>query len=242
MRAQTTLIFAPQFDTDGHDATGAFQPEAYAFCDFHGLPRDTVHLFDNRAALPDRRAQVTALMSGRLERAETFALFSHGWKTGVQPGWVMGVIHKMAAALNMACVNAPTVILYCCSTGKDGDNQDADDVQAGPGGEGGFADALRDDMVRLGMRPTIYAHTCRGHTTTNAFVRRFDHDQIAGGEWIIEPHTELWSAWERAINPIVTRGKRRFLDPVRTLRFRFPFMSQAEIEAELHASLHGHAE
>jgi hypothetical protein len=226
--AVKAIIFAPLINALGNDASGAFQPEARAFAKLHGVDQSNVHLFDNRAPMAARRAQVASWMN-KADGADTFALFCHGCPTGVQAGWEIGVIWQMAEAIKAACTHAPTVVLYCCSTGADTDADTADEDCNGPGGEGGFADALRHELVKVGVKATIYAHATRGHTTQNPRVRRFLPDQAAGGEWVIAPHSEHWPAWAHALRDT-------------DLRFRFPFMTQADIESELRASIHHVAE
>jgi hypothetical protein len=114
------------------------------------------------------------------------------------------------------------VLLYACTTGSDNDGNDANDRDKGPGGEGGMADALRNELRKAGVRATIFAHATKGHTTANPWVRRFDPDELAGGDWVVEPHSELWMRWVH-----------RLSDPRDTFRFRFPFMTAGELELEL---------
>lgn len=217
------IVIAPQHNTPGKkDSSGAFQPEARAFCEAHGLPTIVRH-FNNFMPMPARAAQVLEwIKQEQHDSIDTVALFGHGWKDGIQHGFRVDTAARLAQALADVCTISPRIILYCCDTARDHDADRQDDLQPGPGGDGGFADKLRDELGRCGIGATIFAHTSAGHTTTNPFVRRFDADEMAGGHYVIKPHSELWQKWRRALQG--------------SIRFRFPFMAQAGIEAELRAS------
>lgn len=214
------LIIAPMFNSgDKRDATGAFQLEARAFRFTH-REETPVKLFDNSKGMSARFAEVMAWINACTPgTVDTLATFCHGFKAGLQIGVTLANAGKFADALAQACAPYPRVVLYACDAARDGDNERDDDDDPGPGGEGGFADRLRDELVKRGVLATIYAHATAGHTTWNPMMRRFDPDDLAGGRWIVTPHSPEWRAWKRAL-----RGN---------LRFRFPFMTQAEIEAEL---------
>jgi hypothetical protein len=214
------ILFAPMVDTPGKHDAGEFQREAHAFCKEH-TSNCGVRLFDNRLAPPQRFSQVVDWLHGGnvSSLADTIAFFCHGYKTGLQFGATMQNAEKMADAIKVACVSSPKVILYACSAGRDGDADATDEDDPGPGGDGGYADKLRDALGRIGVRATIYAHTTAAHTTRNPFVRRFDPGEMAGGHWVVEPYSRLWGAWREAL-----RG---------SLRFRFPYLAQDQIEAEL---------
>lgn len=224
------LVFAPLHNTPGkRDVTGAFMPEARAFCLQHGLLADQVKQFNNFVPMPARAVQVRQWIQREMvDSVDTVAFFAHGWKDGIQAGFRVADPAGVASAARLAqsladvCTRTPTVILYCCDTARDDDTDREDDTRPGPGGNGGFADKLRDQLGHFGIAATIYAHTTAGHTTWNPWVRRFDPDEVAGGHWVVEPHSELWLRWRRALHG--------------TLRFRFPFMSTAEIEHELRKS------
>lgn len=220
----SALVFAPKHNSDGkRDATGAFQPEARAFCRALSLP-ERVHMFDNGSLRPFAARRLDCERHLHAARGiGIVAMFCHGWKDGLQAGWRKGEIHKLARSLQSACDAQPVILLYACDAGRDGDADRWDDVGPGPGGEGGFADMLRDELRKLGVRGTIYAHTTEGHTTQNPYVRVFLPDEAAGGQWVVEPSSNLWPTWRRLL---------RTTD----LRFRFPFLSRTELEAELGAA------
>lgn len=227
------LAIAPLHNSAGkHDATGAFQPEARAFCALHRAPAP--FLFDQSGPLAPRFRQVQRWLALQQRGSvEALAVFSHGFKSGLQIGVsVDGNIAAFAHALSVACVRAPVIALYCCDAARDDDDDSDDDKLPGPGGTGGFADKLRSELDKRGLQATIYAHASTGHTTWNPFVRRFDSGEIAGGHWVIEPpgkrggeheppeRIELWRAWCRALKTT-------------DLRFRFPFMDGFAIDREL---------
>lgn len=217
------LVFAPMHNTKGKvDAKYAFQPESKGFCYAHGEAAP-VKLFDNSKPMPARFSEVMGWIDAcKPSSVDTLATFCHGFKAGLQIGATLVNVGRFAAALQRVLAPSPRVILYSCDAARDDDNDRNDDTEPGPGGEGGFADKLRDELVKRGVMATIFAHATTAHATMNPYVRRFDHDDLAGGRWIITPHSELWGAWTNAL-----RGP---------MRFKFPFMSQAEIEAELRAA------
>lgn len=215
------LSIAPMHNSVGkHDATGAFQPEARAFAKLHGAPAP--FLFDHQQPSGPRVRQVqTFLASHEPHSVDAIAVFSHGYKSGLQIGVsVSGNLREFALTVAQVCIAEPVLALYCCDAARDSDDDREDDKLAGPGGDGGFADKLRYELGKLGCRPTIFAHASTGHTTHNPFVRRFDPGEMAGGDWVVEPHSELWLRWCRALRDT-------------ELRFRFPFMAGFELTREL---------
>lgn len=214
------LVFAPAINSPGKRDAEEFLREAHAFCRANGL-RDEVILFDNHEGLLERREVLLQRVHERPPASlDVLALFCHGWPTGVQLGFTGAGARGLAKSLKGVSASELTVALYCCSTGADDDGSDADERLPGPGGDGGFADRLRDELCELGVRATVYAHSTAGHCTRNPFVRVFAPDERRGGHWLVEPHSKLWPAWVRAL---------RSTD----LRLRYPFMSREQIEAEL---------
>lgn len=217
------LVFAPLRNGEGKHDADEFAAEAHQFCRVNNL-RDEVALFDNHDDYMERRE---ALMVRVHERGpsslDVLALFCHGWPSGVQLGF--GTEHTRGLARALKAVAAPelTVALYCCSTGAD-TNPVTDDLAPGPGGDSGFADRLRDELCDLGVRATVWAHANAGHCTRNPRARVFTPDERRGGRWVVEPGSEHWSAWLRALHST-------------DLRLRFPFMSPAQLEAELKAGV-----
>lgn len=220
------LVISPQHNTEGkRDATGAFIPEAREFCRVHKLGT-IVRLFNNNLPMAARAVQVGEWIKREApDSIDTVALFGHGWKDGIQHGFRLRDVERLAGLLADVCTRTPRIILYCCDTARDHDEMREDDLAPGPGGDGGFADKLRDQLGHRGIGATIYAHTTAGHTTRNPWVRRFDPDEMAGGHYVIKSTDELWLRWVRGLRT--------------DLRFRFPFMTQAEIEHALRSQIDG---
>jgi len=213
-------VFAPLHIHEAADAP-EFQREAHAFCQAVGI-QDAVHLFDNKLGYTGRLGQVRAWLDAKpADALDTLVFVCHGWKTGLQFGVQTATAAKLAESVKRCATPALTVLLYACTTGSDNDGNDGNDTDAGPGGEGGMADALRDAFLKAGVRATVYAHATRGHCTRNPYVRRFDPAEVAGGNWVVEPHSELWNKWVH-----------RLADD-HAFRFRFPFMTAGELEFEL---------
>lgn len=209
------LAVAPAYNKIRKDATAAFQPESAAFLRFHGGGQRL--LFNNNNGMGRRWLDVKTWLT-QCDNVDCFALFCHGWKDGVQIGLRTRDIPDFAATLKAACTPSPVIALYCCDTARDNDEETVDDAQPGIGGDGGFADMLRDELVRLGVRPTIFAHSTAGHTTSNPFVRRFDNTMDKGGLYVVDPGSSRFRRW------------RLLLREHKTLRFQFPFMTQQELD------------
>lgn len=199
------LSIAPMHNTGNKkDATGAFIPEAKAFNKFHADSFDTFGpvLIDNKQSKAKMRADVVSAIEKY--QPEMLAVFCHGWKTGIQFGFDRKNLVEMVTAFPSNNI-APLVCIYGCLT-ADGD---------APGGDGGFADVLRDAFCEIGFRNCqVDAHETAGHTTRNPFVRRFEGKGSStggvGGYYLVQPKSKPWGAWQKAL-----KGD---------LRFNFPFM------------------
>ena len=190
----SVLTIAPTHNAKGkRDVTGAFLPEAKRFWTKHG---GELVQFDNHAHNATRRRQVHDAIL-RTYDLRTLAIFCHGWMDGIQTGHRRGNLDGLADCIDIACEhNELDIILYCCST-----------AQGGAGGDGGFADMLRDFVQARGVEGVrVWAHTTKGHTTRNPYLRLFDaSDRGHGGRWVVEPGSAEWPMWKRAM-----RGELRF--------------------------------
>lgn len=224
------LMFAPQLNSPGLGDADEFRRELGHFADLHSID-DAPAIFDNRRDFISRRREVIKTLRAYAEwrptsRIDTLVFACHGWPNGIQAGFRIPHIPMLVRALVPISAPALTVVLYCCSNGADDDGSDADEKRPGPGGDGGFADRLRDSLCDAGVRATVFAHSVKGHATRNPLVRVFVPDERAGGRWLVEPPgrdespSRLWLAWKRKLHST-------------DLRLRFPFMSQAQLEAEL---------
>lgn len=223
-------VFAPLYNRTGinprtdlpyADATGAFQPEGRAFVRHHG-DGARLHLFDSSATPRERQVQVTRVLDDYVD-LDAVAFFCHGHKLGLQAGFDGAIGAEQLAQAIGTHRSIRTVVLYACDTGRDADNARNDDLQEGPGGDGGFADLLRDDLVGTWARQaTVFGHPQTGHTDQLPYVRRFGPTTHLGGEWIISPRDALWARWRRALH-----------DADDSLRFDYPFLTQEQIRSRL---------
>ncbi len=224
------IVFCPSHNRPGVnpdterpwvDATGAFQPEARAFAKLHGI--DHVVQFDSRKPPEERGIDVAAALRTYPD-AEVVAIFCHGGKTSLQVG-----LSAYSLAAELARFRSlHTVILYACDTGRDADKDRADDLLPGPGGDGGYADTLRDELaVTFGRAVTVYAHAKDGHCSWNPYWRRFSPATQSGGEWVIPPPTKA----DRAAQGPAWRAWRKLLREAPGFRFRFPLESEVATRA-----------
>jgi hypothetical protein len=227
VNGKDVLVFAPRHNSAGKkDATGAFQPEALAFARRHGVPRNQLVYVDNTLGNGDMRQIVLGAVAAFRQGAtdgrppEALAFFCHGLGKRIQFGFDATNVAELATSLSGA--GGPRVALYACNTGK---ASDAEALEVF-GGDGGFADALRDALCRAGAGACqVDAHTTAGHTTMNPNVRRFlgmgSPVGGVGGFYLVHVgQKELWRKWRTALRET-------------DLRFDFPFMSVAEIHRTL---------
>lgn len=223
------LIFIPAHNSEGKkDVTGAFRPEAVGLDEHYGSC--AIYSIDNTLPMPKRRAQVLRWMEHEKGEFDSVVFFCHGWQDGIQLGFTRKTVGGLVKAIsdnisawdNLEGGEGPLIALYCCSTGED--PQD-DPLEAAGTGDDSFADKLRDALCADGwVHCRVVAHTTAGHTTQNPNVLFMDGMDCAdggvGGYPPVSPKSKLWPKWKKAL---------RTTD----LRFRFPFMSPAEIHAEL---------
>lgn len=223
------IAICPTTNSHGKkDVTGAFLPEAKRFVKMHGG-----HLlrFDNTASKKKRREEVLDLIWGNPHNGflDHIAFFCHGYKTGIQTGHTQRTVQELAWTIAARSNPDVRVTLYCCDTARDGDRDKTDDTLPGPGGDGGFADSLRDALCREGCAGGwIDGHTVTAHTTRAPYVRRFytdgNPDGGVGGDWVVAPRSPEWKTWTRAL-----WGKRKPTD----IRLRFPRMTIGEVHNAL---------
>lgn len=212
------IAFAPAFNTPGkHDATGAFQPEARAFLKHHGATGG-LFLISNRNTEEAMRKQVLGVLKpGAFEQYTTLtvAFFCHGRKARIQFAFDVTNVDLLAKAIAAAQGNElANVVLYCCNTAGG----------PGVGGDGGFADSLRDALCRAGsVNCQVDAHVGKGHTTERPYVRRFEGRGSpvggVGGYMLVSPGMKLWPKWRKAL-----QGR---------MRYDFPFLTVGEIHERL---------
>ncbi len=230
MLGENILVIYSSKNTKGrHDATGAFIPEAYAFHRLHNVPEE------NMLAIPcpgtnfqDRYEKLCRFIDTKFG-VKWIAMFCHGYSSGLQFGLNKKNISDFTATLRHSCNDDLSMTLYACSTASV--NRKKRKISA-PGTDGGYADELRDSMLRRGFRGGwIDAHLTSGHTTMNPYVMRFhvepafdDDWNIKGGQWLVHPRSPRWKIWKNEL-------KHGYKDGI--LRFHFPQFSEVEISSLL---------
>ncbi len=222
------LAFAPMFNRPRKsDATGAFQPEAALFLKvadsmLPGTGRGEVVMIDNRGSPDSMRNAV--LEEIRKSQPAVVGFFCHGVVQRIQFGFDVQNVSELAAVLAEGGQDV-IVPLYTCNTGMASLLERFRPI----GGDGGFADALRDALCRAGATTCrVDAHTTAGHTTQNPYVRRFEGlgSPVGGigGYMIVSPKDRvLWPRWRRALE-------------TSDLRHRYPLLGVGTIHSLLLAS------
>lgn len=159
----TALAIVPTTNASGKkDVTGAFLPEAEKWLE--QMQDGEILRFNN--TLPRiRRAKVVEEKLSKLDGGyDVVAFFCHGLTRSLQTGHTLQTAHRLAHTLISLVNTSPKIVLYACDT-ADNPGKEA------PGGDGGFADRLRDEMWKLDSGFTaggwIDAHVTTGHTTIN---------------------------------------------------------------------------
>lgn len=204
------FVFAPETNEPGKRDADEFRREARKFAAQRGIAPERIRIFPNDAPRKVRRQFVTDALIG-FSGLDCVAFFCHGWRDGIQAGFSTAHMEELARVLYESCKPGARIPLYCCST-----------AQGAAGGDGGFADALRDELVGKLPGAVIDAHDRAGHTTQNPYVRRFVVGEFRekGGAWVVDPVDSRFPVWRRMLRET-------------DLRFDFPFMSQAQIRAEI---------
>ncbi len=187
------------------DYTGAFRPQALRFVRGGSEGSRVVALDATRSPAAHRTAIAKAIVE---TRPEQLGIFSHGFTRRLQFGYDLSTASHLAAALDV--VGCVRVGLYACNAAGG----------PGVGGDGGFADKLRDEMGESATR--IVAHQTRGHTTSNPHVRLFDGASGVGGVEVVQRGSPLWRRWCQ-----------RLRDVDDSLRWDLLTMSIEEIRAAL---------
>lgn len=225
------VVFIPDRNSrkaDGtmdNDLTGAFDPEAKRYAKYWRDRGDEVvaHTMDLSLKSSARVEAVIAAIEAAAP-VDRVAFFCHGWRTGVQVGLSCGDARGRASlvafARRLAAASTPLlkVALYACSTGSS-------NGPPGDGGDGGFADALRDALCAEGRADvTVFAHTVAGHTTRNAYIRVFAGNDNPlggrGGDDVVPRNTAMF---QRLVD--------RLNSGQDTFRWELPYMNPDEIRA-----------
>lgn len=220
---QRVLAFVPEFNSEGKkDVTGAFMPEAKKFIAMaqHG---SKICTFNNRRNLQRRRDEVMRVLRYDEDYYSSIAFFCHGWMDGIQAGFQRRHVDLLAQLIGARSNDDELVVmLYCCSTGQD--PQD-DPLTAVGTGDDSFADKLRDALCVAGYANCrVVAHTTVGDTTRNPHVLFMDGMGVptggVGGYPPVSPKSAHWATWKKKLKTT-------------DLRFRMGYMSPAEIHEHL---------
>lgn len=207
--AGIVLAFAPLISSHGRSDAPYFRRQALEYLRRHG--GGVFHVVDNSASPAARGAEVVRqiLETPRKRKVISVAFFCHGWSQGIQAGFDLRKgkgLHVDELAEALAQVAAPGLILplYACTTADEPAGAKGTDPADVPGGDGGFADRLRDALVSKGVtRCRIDAHDRKGDTTLNPYVRRFEGDGTGeerfGGEWLIAPTDPDFDRWRHEL-------------------------------------------
>jgi hypothetical protein len=206
--AGSVLAFVTQYDTPGINPRTSrpwkdakeFQGRARALVKMHG---GRVVLFDDRLPMKQRADVVLdRITEHQGSKLVCVAFFCHGWARGIEAGFDirprMGVSPQLLAEVLAAKSGTGLIVpLFCCSTAS---SKAAPEPPAG--GDGGFADELRDALCVAGVTNCrVDASAKDGHTSRNPFKRRFagtGHTVGAkGGQWIIAPSDPRFPRWRR---------------------------------------------
>lgn len=210
------VVFYSSQDSRGkHDSSGAFHPEARAFCNRHQISISRLIGVDCVDQTPiKRRGQVLSALKSASD-LDLIAFFCHGWETGFQMGFSTINIPALARAITKSrSKDRPLkVVLYACST-ADNREDGCDFLNPGPGTDGGYADLLRDEIARQSGGVSraggfVFAHLNAGHCTKNPYVVYFDLSaEGTGGQFVVSPIVDEWKGWKTAL-----QGDWRFLFP-----------------------------
>lgn len=213
----SAVIFTPDRNTGRkRDYTGAFRPAALAFAKRWKIPKEDVHAIDVSRRFADRGDEVLAILRN-YRAVDTVAFFCHGLRRQIQLGFKIETVGELAEGIADAAQakgNIVHVSLYACTL-----------ASGGVGGDGGFADLLRDGLCAEGqIYCRVLGHDRKGHTTWSPYGRVFDGDGSPvggmGGRWIVGPGSQIWARWRRALRET-------------DLKYRFPYMSIREVHEEL---------
>lgn len=214
------IIFTPRANSPGkRDYTGAFRPEARRYADNAGIDREAIYPIRKRRRKAMREEVVHHLGDTGLGNLwDTVAFFCHGYPSGIQLGFSLREVEELAEAISDNSETDVTVLLYCCSTANSRQVRSV-------GGDGGFADALRDALCVHGCGLTkVVSHVTVGHTTRNPHVRFFygNGSEVGGtgGMYVVEPGGPLWASWAKWLK----QGNNRFA---------FPYMERDEIVVDV---------
>lgn len=228
MQGKNILVLYTSANTKGKkDATGAFIPESKEFARIHDIPRSNILGVPCPEISVAQRFRLVTKFIRSHQRIKWIAMFCHGYSTGMQFGFNRKNLSKLVESMQRSCSRKVKLTLYACSTAS---TSKKTRLLSMPGTDNGYADKLRDEMIKGGFKGGwIDAHLTPGHTTRNPFVIRFYTEppfengwDMPGGEWLVSPKSKLWKMWKRDVRSMQS-----------SFRFQFGGMTEKEIYAHL---------
>ncbi len=210
IKGKDIVVFVSGVNSKGKkDASGAFVPESKKFAKIHNIPVENVFYVDcTKRVSPTTRAEIVekALRNKKGANLKSIAFFGHGWSTGIQFGFNLKNCYLLSKLIADCSDSDVKIGLFACLTAENS-IKDNDHRRIGPGTDGGFADRLRDNLVRNGVEyGWVDAHKTAGHAVWNPYVVRFLCESVkyleygaVGGGWIVEPGSRYWRYWVKML-------------------------------------------
>lgn len=132
--------------------------------------------FDGRGG-PATSQIICDTIEAQATRLDAVVFLCHGGKTWLQPGFGRRGFNIAPQRLGHALSYAQTrrLVLFACSTAGG----------AGPMGDLGFADKIRDTVDSPEF--SAWGHVGPGHTTRRPYLRVFSGQEAEGGRWAVVP-------------------------------------------------------
>jgi len=210
------VFYAPNINHD------EFGKEARKFAKCHNIPKsDMIAVDTKKLKFQERRALVMKELRKRKGQLyDCIAFFCHGWIRKLQLGFKMISLPALGRRISDMSTVSVKVLLYACNAAED--DHTREDGACGLGDDGGFAHELRDAVGDAGCTCcAVYGHDTAGHTTKNPYVVvHWNSGPYRDARYLIRPRGPYWRQWREELK----HG---------TFRFRFPFMTNTEIEGEI---------
>jgi hypothetical protein len=243
----SSFCVAPMFDTldldrtlparMAHDATFVFKPYMAAYASIYSNVTTRL-IYNHKNKLDHSRSQAPAAVAGESVSAQFWhafdaapdgldavVYFGHGWPSAllsieVGPKSLPILANKIRSKCNVGV----TVVLYACLAG-DWKSPHCFELN---GRNACFASHLAQALS--GQEAVVIAHSTAGHATTNAHVHRFwgsRHEPMVPGGMVGLLH-------QRLLTDTFENGHKKKGGTVTNLWARLPFMTPAEVQAEIH--------
>jgi hypothetical protein len=137
-------------------------------------------------------------------KIDRFVIFCHGYWKGIQLGFNVWNIERLALELAIRVGEEIDIALYACNCGKNRWHRpwslSPDNWLQGEVPEtAGFAAKLCEALINCGKSPRVFAHATAGHTTRNPYCYMFDsgpnNNIIYRTPIINKKPRALWKQW-----------------------------------------------